>query len=122
VEFLPCQRQGRRLPRSHERSLLMDVHRMRTTRSFNVIGMSQSDRCCRRRPECFALRYSSCELSVTAPKKSENADIQFSALGEKIMKVTTLILALLALALGTGTAMVVSVQTQPVVTCGSPNC
>jgi uncharacterized protein HemX len=59
---------------------------------------------------------------VTAPKKSENADIQLSALGEKIMKVTTLILALLALALGTGTAIVVSVQTQPVVACGSPNC
>jgi hypothetical protein len=63
-----------------------------------------------------------CKLSVAAPKKSENADIELSALGEKIMKITTLILALLALALGTGTAIVVSVQTQPVVACGSPNC
>jgi hypothetical protein len=86
------------------------------------LGGGNLSRCCRRGPECFALRYSSFEFSVTAPKKSENADIRLSALGEKIMKVTTLILALLALALGTGTAMVVSVQTQPVVTCGSPNC
>jgi hypothetical protein len=57
------------------------------------------------------------------PPKSRKTLI-FSDLlwGEKIMKVTTLILALLALALGTGTAMVVSVQTQPLVACGSSNC
>ena len=36
------------------------------------------------------------------------------------MKITTLILALLVLALGTGTAMVLSLQTQPVVACDSP--
>jgi hypothetical protein len=38
------------------------------------------------------------------------------------MKVTTLIVALLALALGTGTAIVVSVQTQPVVACAGSSC
>jgi hypothetical protein len=57
-----------------------------------------------------------------APKKSENAYIRYLLCGKKIMKVTTLILALLALALGVGTAIVGSVQTQPVVACGSPNC
>jgi hypothetical protein len=43
VEVLPCHRRGRRPARSHESSPLIEVHRMRTTRSFNVIGMSQSD-------------------------------------------------------------------------------
>jgi hypothetical protein len=38
------------------------------------------------------------------------------------MKITTLIFALLALALGAGTAMVVSVQTQPIVACSGSNC
>jgi len=38
------------------------------------------------------------------------------------MKIITLILGLLALALGTGTAMVHSVQTQPVVACSTANC
>jgi hypothetical protein len=55
-------------------------------------------------------------------KKTKNAPILLSALGEKIMKVTTLILALLALALATGTAMVTSIQMQPVAACGGPNC
>jgi hypothetical protein len=38
------------------------------------------------------------------------------------MKVTTVIVALLALVLGTGTAIVISVQMQPVVACASSNC
>ena len=38
------------------------------------------------------------------------------------MKVTGLIVALLALVLGAGTAIVVSVQMQPVVACASSSC
>jgi hypothetical protein len=57
------------------------------------------------------------------PRKSRNKMISSYRFGGKNnMKIITLILALLALALGTGTAMVLSVQTQPVVACSTPNC
>jgi hypothetical protein len=68
------------------------------------------------RQECAAVG------SERVLKKTKNAPIFLSALGKKIMKVTTLILALLALALATGTAMVTSIQMQPVAACGGPNC
>lgn len=60
--------------------------------------------------------------ALPAPKSRKTLVCSYPLWGEKIMKVTTLILALLALALGTGTAMVVSVRTQPIATCGSANC
>jgi hypothetical protein len=75
-------------------------------------------------PSTTSLIVWSAPLSVqsASSKRQKNAPILLSALGEKIMKVTTLILALLALALATGTAMVTSIQMQPVAACGGPNC
>jgi hypothetical protein len=60
-------------------------------------------------------------IASTVPR-DEKAPSKSQKTMRNNMKITTLILALLALALGTGTAIVVSVQTQPIVACGSPNC
>jgi hypothetical protein len=59
-------------------------------------------------------------LSPQKVGKGRYLGIRFG--GKNSMKITTLIVALLAFALFMGTAMVVSVQTQPVVACSGPNC
>ena len=56
------------------------------------------------------------------PKSRKTLILRYPLWGGKVMKVTTLIVALLALALGTGTAIIVSVQMQPVVACASSSC